>query len=45
MIRDKNPFEGPSSFEKFYRVRKTEIKKKIISMTNEGKNEKKKKKK
>ena len=39
MIRDKNPFEGPSSFEKFYRVRKTEIKKKIISMTNEGKNE------
>ena len=36
----KNPFEGPSSFEKFYKVRQSKIKKKIISMTNEGKNDK-----
>ena len=37
--REKNPFEGPSSFEKFYKERKTKIKNKIISMANEGKNE------
>ena len=30
--KEKNPFEGPSPYDKFYRVRKNKIKKKIISM-------------
>ena len=36
--RDKNPFEGPSTFYKFYKLRQSRIKKKIIDMTNEAKN-------
>ena len=36
--KDKNPFEGPSSFYKFYKVRQTQIKKKINDMTIESKN-------
>ena len=36
--RDKNPFEGPSTFYKFYKLRQSKIKKKIIDMTNEAKN-------
>ena len=39
--REKNPFEGPSPFDKFYKVRKTKIKKKIISMANEESNDEK----
>ena len=33
-----NPFEGPSSFYKFYKIRQSKIKKKIIDMTTEAKN-------
>ena len=33
--REKNPFEGPSPFDKFYKVRRTKIRKKIISLANE----------
>ena len=36
--KDKNPFEGPSSFYKFYKVRQSQIKKKINDMTIESKN-------
>ena len=36
--RYKNPFEGPSSFYKFYKMRQSQIKKKIIDMTIESKN-------
>ena len=36
--RYKNPFEGPSSFYKFYRMRQSKIKKKIEDMTNKAKN-------
>jgi hypothetical protein len=36
--REKNPFEGPSTFYKFYKLRQSKIKKKIIDMTNEAKN-------
>ena len=36
--RYKNPFEGPSSFYKFYKMRQSQIKKKIIDMTVESKN-------
>ena len=38
--REKNPFEGPSPFDKFYRIRKTKIKKKILNMGNEDIKEK-----
>ena len=37
--RQKNPFDGPSTFTKFYKDRKAKIKKKIINMTEEMKNE------
>jgi hypothetical protein len=37
--RQKNPFDGPSAFTKFYKDRKAKIKKKIINMTEEMKNE------
>ena len=37
--RQKNPFDGPSAFTKFYKVRKAKIKKKIINMNEEIKNE------
>ena len=41
--KEKNPFEGPSPFDKFYRARKAKIKKKIISMgTEENKEDEKK---
>jgi hypothetical protein len=33
-----NPFAGPSLFYKFYKIRKNKIKKKIIDMANEAKN-------
>ena len=36
--KEKNPFEGPSTFYKFYKLRQSKIKKKIIDMTNEAKN-------
>jgi len=36
--KHKNPFEGQSSFYKFYKMRQSQIKKKIIEMTNESKN-------
>ena len=36
--KDKNPFEGPSSFYKFYKMRQSQIKKKINDMTIESKN-------
>lgn len=39
--REKNPFEGPSPFDKFYKIRKSKIKKKIISMANEEINDEK----
>jgi len=35
--REKNPFEGPSSFYKFYKLRRSRIKKKINEMTIEAK--------
>ena len=39
--REKNPFEGPSPFDKFYKIRKTKIRKKIITMANEEINDEK----
>ena len=33
-----NPFRGPSSFYKFYKIRRTKIRKKLNEMTNEAKN-------
>ena len=33
-----NPFRGPSSFYKFYKIRQTKIKKKLNEMTSEAKN-------
>ena len=36
--RDKNPFEGPSSFYEFYKMRQSKIKKKIEDMANDAKN-------
>ena len=36
--RYENPFRGPSSFYKFYKIRQTKIKKKLNEMTNEAKN-------
>ena len=33
-----NPFVGSSLFYKFYKIRKNKIKKKIIDMANEAKN-------
>jgi hypothetical protein len=42
--RQKNPFDGPSAFTKFYKDRKAKIKKKIIDMNEEIKNEEEKEK-
>ena len=39
--REKNPFEGPSPFNKFYKVRKSKIRKKINTMANEEINDEK----
>ena len=36
--RYENPFRGPSSFYKFYKIRQTKIKKKLNEMTSEAKN-------
>ena len=33
--REKNPFEGPSPFDRFYRIRRTKIREKIFNMVNE----------
>ena len=37
-VRYENPFRGPSSFYKFYKIRRTKIRKKLDEMTNEAKN-------
>ena len=37
-IKYENPFRGPSSFYKFYEIRRTKIKKKLNEMTSEAKN-------
>ena len=38
--REKNPFEGPSPFDRFYRIRKTKIRKKILYKANEDSKDK-----
>ena len=38
IARYENPFRGPSSFYKFYKIRRTKIKKKLNEMTSEAKN-------